>query len=81
MITIKNEDISPFDIDQTLVLAKGTDVHKNNLRVDIYDPITKKFITMLVHEPMVRLLREQKHRGSYVIVWSRGGYEWAANVV
>ena len=34
-----------------------------------------------VHEPMVRLLKEESHRGSHIVVWSRGGYEWATNVL
>lgn len=81
MKTVDNDDIAPFDVDQTLVLSKDTEVNPHNLTVEIYDPITEKFIKMLVHEPMVRLLREQKRRGSFIMVWSRGGYEWAANVV
>lgn len=81
MLVIKNEDISPFDVDNTLILDQNTNVDADNLRVDIWDPITKKFINTYVHEPMVRLLKEQKRRNGFVVVWSRGGFEWATNVV
>lgn len=80
MKIINNENIRPFDVDGTLVSAvKGSLTPLPHAY--IYDPITKKEIKVRVHEAMVRLLKEEKHRGSYVIVWSRGGYEWAANVI
>jgi len=81
MKTITNDDVAFFDVDQTLVLAIDTPVNPSNKKVAVYDSLTEKFITLYIHEPMVRILREQKRRGSIVIVWSRGGYEWAKNVV
>lgn len=76
----KSENIKPFDVDDTLVLpaAPGNVEAKH---IDIIDPVTHKILKMRIHEPMVRLLEEEYHRGSYVIVWSRGGYEWATTVV
>ncbi len=68
---------SPFDVDGTLVLPAAD----RGEHVNVYDPIEHKLIRMRVHEPMVRLLKEEHHRGNFVIVWSRGGYEWAAEVV
>lgn len=80
MQIVKSERIIPFDVDQTLVLTI-TPESLSLLEVDVYDPITEKFLKMHVHEPMVRLLKEESHRGGHIVVWSRGGYEWAANVV
>lgn len=77
MKVIENEQLKFFDVDDTLVMPNdGT-----GTTVEVYDAVTNKFITMKVHKPMVRLLREEHHRGSYVVVWSRSGYEWAANVI
>lgn len=81
MAIVKNENIKPFDVDGTLILSDDVDVRPGNMCVNVLDPVTRKFLRLRVHEPMVRLLREEKHRGAFIIVWSRGGYEWAANVI
>jgi len=82
MQVIKSENIKFFDVDGTLILPSlGIDDPPKSLYADIYDAVTEKYIRVLVHQPMVRLLREEHHRGGHVIVWSRSGYEWAANVV
>lgn len=80
MKLVKTENIKPFDVDGTLILSRHED-YPGNRKVSVFDPLTETFIEYIVHEPMVRLLKEEKHRGAYVIVWSRGGYEWAHNVV
>jgi hypothetical protein len=36
---------------------------------------------MGVNENMIQLLKEEHHRGANVIVWSRGGWEWACAVI
>jgi hypothetical protein len=81
MRIIKSENIKPFDIDNTLILPIDPSKVSTGRIVDVYDAITKRFIRMQVHEPNVRLLIEEAHRGAYIIVWSRSGYEWAANVI
>lgn len=74
------EHLAPFDVDKTLILPIEGD-HTPGRRVKVRDPVTNGFILMAVHEPMERLLREEYQRGSHVIVWSRGGWEWALAVV
>lgn len=77
MNILRNENPRPFDVDGTLILphtGKGK-------TVNVIDPVTRKVIKFTVHEPMVRLLEEEFHRGSLIVVWSRGGFEWAAAVV
>lgn len=83
MIVIKNENIRPFDVDGTLIYAfdSSTMIYKEHKTVSIKDSVTGGMLVMCVHEPMIRLMKEEYHRGSHIIVWSRGGYEWAANVV
>lgn len=75
----KNEYVTFWDTDHTLVFPTSPVVP--GPKVQVYDAVTKKFLTMIANESMIRLLKEEKHRGSHVTVWSRGGYEWAANVV
>lgn len=77
MNVIDNDNIRPFDIDGTLIVNKT----ESKSHAWVYDALTKKEIKFGINEAMVRLLREEHHRGNCVIVWSRSGYEWAHNVV
>ena len=82
MITIKNENLRPFDIDDTIILPyNATAQLQVGREVFVYDPIEDKKIKMVAHEPNIRLLKEEKHRGGYIWVWSRSGFEWARNVI
>ncbi len=78
----KNENIRPFDCDDTLIL-ENTEENSDipGRRVDVWDPVKKRFLRFIAHEPMIRLLEEEKHRGAHIVVWSRGGWEWASCVV
>lgn len=78
---IRNENISPFDVDGTLVMHEDPDAIPISEQVKVLDTLTNTFIIMRINRPMVRLLQESKLRGDYVIVWSRGGYQWAYNVI
>lgn len=78
--TIRNESVVFFDVDGTLILP-DEEKYKNSPSVSVLDPIENKYIPMRKHEPNIRLLVEENHRGSFVVVWSRGGHEWAESVV
>lgn len=75
----KNEHVTPFDVDKTLILPY--DPESKNPWVWVYDAVTNSKIKMTSHMPNIRLLKEEHHRGSHIIVWSRGGYEWAEAVI
>lgn len=75
---IKNESIRPWDVDDTLVLHNPS---KSTPKVDILDPQSNIFVSLGIHSAMVKLLKEEFSRGSYIIVWSRGGFAWAKAVV
>lgn len=79
---IKNERVIMCDIDDTLVMH-GNDKQITDAKyVSIIDPIDAcNRILLRVNEPMCRLVQEELTRGSQVCFWSRGGYQWAANVV
>jgi hypothetical protein len=80
MIVTKSENIKPFDVDGCLV-SYDYAPKKGYAFADVIDPVTQKYIRVRVNQAMVRLLKEEFQRGSYVIVWSRSGWEWARNVV
>ena len=77
----KNENVRPFDVDKTLIIPIDPKNPVPGRKVDVWDTITGNYIKMIAHEPMVRLLIEEFHRGSHVIVWSRGGFDWATAVI
>lgn len=70
----------PFDVDDTLVMHTK-DFKATDEVVKIYCPIEGKQLTFRVNEPMVRLLKEEHSKGHFVMVWSRGGNQWATDVV
>jgi hypothetical protein len=79
MKIVKNEYVIFVDVDHTLIFP--TEPKVPGISVQVLDPVTQKWISMTGSRPMIRLLKEEKHRGAHVVVWSRGGYEWAANVI
>lgn len=81
MKVIKNEYVVMVDVDDTLVMHLDKAGLKDAAKVEIFDSLDRKFVTLAINKPMVRLVREEIHRGAQVIVWSRGGYEWASNVL
>lgn len=74
---------APFDVDDSLVMhnldkygqTPGAEF------VNVYDPVEDKNIRLVINRPMIRLLKEEIRRGQQVIVWSRGGWEWAQQVL
>ncbi len=77
MKVIRNEYITFWDIDDTLVMHEN--YHIDN--VFVKDPIDNREIKLRKNLPMIRLMKEEKARGSTIIVWSRGGFQWAENVI
>lgn len=77
---IRNERVIPTDIDDTIVMHTWTPDQLKDT-VDIPDAITGGFIRVLPNQAMIRLVKEEKARGAYVMAWSRGGYQWAADVI
>lgn len=79
---LKNERVIMVDIDDTLVMHELAKDVQGFTYVDVADPIyDDTFIRMKVNEPMVRLVREEIARGSQICYWSRGGFQWAKNVL
>lgn len=81
MLHIKSEQVSPFDVDGTLVSHEALKDIPPGESVKVYDAVSKRHIIVRINRPMIRLLREADSRGDYVIVWSRGGHRWASDVI
>lgn len=81
MNVVKNESTIFIDVDSTLIFSRDPARPLNGRTVQVYDAVAETYITMIEHTPMVRLLKEEHHRGAHIVVWSKGGYEWATNVL
>lgn len=81
MNIIKNENIEPYDVDNTLVMHQDVSTIPPGEKLLVYHTPTKKFVTVRINRPMVTLLKESFSRGFHVVVWSRGGWQWAVNVI
>lgn len=78
MRIVKSDNIVCFDVDDTLLMWE----YDNDLLFHSKArPINVNGCTVLAHDTHIRKLKEFKAKGHYVIVWSQGGYEWAAEAV
>ncbi len=81
MKVITNENPIPWDVDGTLIehipqspLPKGDIVW-------VIDTVKGGLIAVKPMKANIRLLEEEFSRGTYVIVWSRSGNQWAKEVI
>ncbi len=81
MQVIRRRAPAPFDVDDSLVMHLPVEQHQGYRTIKVPDEIEGKVVTLVVNEPMVRLLKEEASRNRLVIVWSRGGELWAEAVV
>lgn len=76
---IKKESTIFCDVDDTLVMwgkaKKGEKV------VAITEPHSGAQVYLRPHEAHIKILKDRKARGSFIVVWSAGGFAWAEAVV
>lgn len=75
---IENEQVIFIDCDDTLVMWNHENFDK---KIVIIDPYDSRELTLGIHEGHLKVLRDRSKRGAHIIVWSAGGYQWAAAVV
>lgn len=81
MLRVDNEMVCPFDVDDTLVIWDRQCDSPGEGRIQIEDPYGHFTVFLKPHTQHVRLLKQMKARGRYVIVWSGGGNLWAEAVI
>lgn len=80
MQVINNERIVPCDIDDTLVMHEAPMACEK--QVTIEDPFEPgKFIMLGINQNMVKILKDEKARGAFILVWSRNGKAWAETII
>jgi len=67
-----------FDIDDTLLMADNSEPHDVSF-ADPHDP--GKIITGRIHKRHIKLLKDYKARGFYIVIWSGNGKKYADAVV
>lgn len=81
LLLTQSESIIFVDCDDTLVMW-GDDLRAGDRTVSIENPHNPgEFDILRVNEGHLRVLKDRYMRGSYIIVWSAGGYQWAETVV
>lgn len=76
MKIVTNEFMVFFDVDETLVMHS-----LDNKDVHVVDPYDQTDLYLTEHKKHVKLLKDHKARGYYVVVWSANGWRWAKEIV
>jgi predicted phosphatase len=80
MRVINNERVICFDVDKTLVMPLvNADLARQT--VEINDPYSGTTTLRLPHYPHIKMLKNYVARGAQVVVWSKNGNQWAAEVL
>lgn len=74
---VNNENVACFDVDFTLI----EECLPSNKADKILDIRTGEYEYFKPYHEHIKLLKQMKGRGRFVIVWSAGGYYWAEAVV
>jgi len=83
MLKIENEQIYAFDIDDTLVMWDGNfqQPDRDGRTIAITDPYDGATVHLKPHLQHIKLLKQMRGRGRFVMVWSAGGVLWAEAVI
>lgn len=80
MKIISQESTVFCDVDDTLVMW-GFKAKKGQKLVAITNPHDGTQEYFATHPGHIKVLKDRKARGSFIVVWSSGGYAWANAVV
>ena len=76
MIIVDNESTIFIDIDDTLVMWG-----KKENQIEVIEPLYGEPTYVTPHKGHIKILKDRKARGSRIVLWSAGGYRWAAAVI
>ncbi len=79
MKVINQESTIFFDVDDTLVMWGKAKKHEKVVHITC--PYGSQQETLRPHKGHIKVLKDRSKRGSFIIVWSAGGYQWANAVV
>lgn len=74
---VTNDSLIACDVDDTLVMWGSK---KQGRAITIKNPYDGELVTLSINAPNLKILRQHIARGTAVIVWSAGGYQWAEAV-
>jgi FMN phosphatase YigB (HAD superfamily) len=79
MLVIDSDKVTFFDVDDTLVKWSFSQEEADQYGIKFNN---FGYETLLVpHRTHIEQLKKHRARGHKIIVWSAGGYDWAAEVV
>ncbi len=79
MKVVSQESIIVIDVDNTLIMWGKA--KRGEKAVHVTNPYDHKQETLRLHKGHIKVLKERHARGSYIIVWSAAGYQWANAVI
>lgn len=79
MKVIDKESTIFIDVDDTLVMWGK--IKKGQKSVAIINPHDGEQNYLAAHKGHIKVLKDRKARGSFIVVWSAGGFAWAKAVV
>ncbi len=80
MRVVEIESTIFVDVDDTLVMW-GVKAKKGEKLIAVTNPHDGKQDYLAPHLGHIKVLKDRKARGSFIVVWSAGGYAWATSVV
>lgn len=78
---IENEQVYMFDVDDTLIVWDDRFGQPGEGRVHVVDPYDGVSVYLRPHVRHVKLLKQMRGRGRFIVVWSQSGVQWAEAVV
>lgn len=80
MKIIESELVMMCDVDDTLVMW-GPQYSTSAKCVFVSNPHDGERSRLVPNKGNIKILKDRKARGSFIVVWSAGGYAWAQAVV
>ena len=76
-VIVDNENVAAFDVDWTLI----EECPASDSADKLLDTRTGEYEYFKPYVEHIKLLKQMKGRGRFIIVWSAGGYLWANSIV